>query len=163
MTTKKKIIIFTIYYQIRSLREFSNDDNNKSRYDEMEDEGFVSIREDDDVEEYRNNDDEIEEKDNVGIIPTTSIDPLYKRKKKLPVQLGMDPTNLTRQSVWLFGNSAKKSNQIRSHGGSNQVKSSQCFAGLKSNQAFFFGAQIKSNQWPPKNRCNQINSNQIES
>ena len=105
--TREGVIVMV--KDIRYLREFSNDENNKSRFDETEDEGFVSIREDDEkVEE--NDDDMMEEKDN-GIIPTQSIDPHYKKKKKLPVQLGMDPTNLTRQSVWLFGNSTKKSNR----------------------------------------------------
>ena len=42
--TREGVIVMV--KDIRFLREFSNDENNKSRFDETEDEGFVSIRED---------------------------------------------------------------------------------------------------------------------
>ena len=77
--TREGVIVMV--KDIRCLREFSNDENNKSRFDETEDEGFVSIREDD--EKVEESDDMMEEKDN-GMIPTQSIDPLYQKKKNFP-------------------------------------------------------------------------------
>jgi len=76
----------------------------------MDDEGFVSIRDDNFEEEMEEKKMEEEEDEDMSMIPTTSISSkACKKNQKLPVQLGMNPTNLTRQSVWLFGNSTKKS------------------------------------------------------
>ena len=77
--TREGVIVMV--KDIRFLREFSNDENNKSRFDETEDEGFVSIREDD--EKVEENDDMMEEKTTESFRLNPSI-LCTKRRKNFP-------------------------------------------------------------------------------